>query len=576
MKHTLTLNDAFKTYTRDLDKMCPPEETVRRFRERLTHVDLDILQDAVRIDNGRLDIPVFFSLCGRDAEAVIGTKKQMGKGGSSSQAEASALMELAERFSLFSFCKDPSNFVVDTYEAVRDRAVPLEMICRSVHDDTAELERLEDFFVKVPFKWVWGYNLTRGKSVLVPFDWFFAINEFNGPSAGNCMEEAVLQGICEVVERHVSSVVSRGKMTTPVIDPDSAADPLARELVAKFRDAGIELFLSDFSLDTGIPTVGALAYDPSTFPEKSEIVWTAGTTADPEKALIRAVTEVAQLSGDFNTGSTYVASGLPKLKTLSEAAHVTGGGDAVPLSSLPDLSHDNIKVEVERCVEALSRGGMEVIVIDVTHPALEVPAAYTIVPGAHFRERTTGTSMGMLTAKLIADSGNPEWAIDELKKMDTVVPGRYYTVFFLGMMHLSTGRFPEALGYFEEALVRDPEEQDLPTVYSYMGVCLKELERYRETIETLEKAEQYDDERTDIHNLKGFCYYKLKEHEKAIACFEKVLRLNPASGIDYANIASNYREMGDRDGAIRYYRRALELDPSLDFARQNLRILERE
>ena len=107
-----------------------------------------------------------------------------------------------------------------------------------------------------------------------------------------------------------------------------------------------------------------------------------------------------------------------------------------------------------------------------------------------------------------------------------------------------------------------------------MGLCLKELARYRESIAALEKGEQYDKERTDIHNLMGFCYFKLKEHEKAIQCFQKVLALNPSSAIDYANIASNYKEMGDKANAIRYYQFALELDPSIDFARKSLSILE--
>ncbi|PIV99543.1 MAG: hypothetical protein COW41_07620, partial [Deltaproteobacteria bacterium CG17_big_fil_post_rev_8_21_14_2_50_51_6] len=47
------------------------------------------------------------------------------------------------------------------------------------------------------------------------------MNEFNGSSAGNCAEEAISQGICEVVERHVSSLVSRGRLKTPAIDLDS-------------------------------------------------------------------------------------------------------------------------------------------------------------------------------------------------------------------------------------------------------------------------------------------------------------------------------------------------------------------
>ncbi len=59
------------------------------------------------------------------------------------------------------------------------------------------------------------------------------------------------------------------------------------------------------------------------FPEKSEIVYTAGTTPDPEKALIRAVTEVAQLAGDFNTDSNYIASGLPKPLSMEEVDYLT-------------------------------------------------------------------------------------------------------------------------------------------------------------------------------------------------------------------------------------------------------------
>jgi ribosomal protein S12 methylthiotransferase accessory factor len=71
----------------------------------------------------------------------------------------------------------------------------------------------------------------------------------------------------------------------------------------------------------------------------------------------------------------------------------------------------------------------------------------------------------------------------------------------------------------------------------------------------------------------GFCYFKKREHEKAIASFRKVLRLNPGSAIDYANIASSYRDMGKTEQAIRYYRFALELDSTIDFAKENLRNL---
>ena len=574
LDHKVILEDAYKGYTLDQDKIFSPEETVRRFKDKLREVDLDILEETLRIDNGRLDIPIYFSVCGRDAEETIGTKKQMGKGGTPHQSEASAVMELAERFSFFNFCKNPENFIVDEYKNVKERALPFEAIARSVHDDSNELDRAREVFSRLPLKWTMGYNMTKREEVLIPFDWFFAINEFNGPSAGNCVEEAISQGICEIVERHVSSIVSRDRLKTPAIDLGNLSDPLLVEIIGKYKKAGIKLFATDFSLGMGIPSVGALAYDPTTFPEKSELVWTAGTTPDPQKALSRALTEVAQLAGDFNSGSNYVASGLPKFTDLAQADFVIHPKTEVDISTLPDVSNDNIRVEVENCIAALARVNMDVIVINTMHPKLQIHTFYTIIPGAHFRERAVGTSVGMFSAKLIAEGGDPEWALTELKKMDQLLPDKYYIKFFLGLSHLSLNEPGTALLCLEEALKLGPKQEDIPSIYSYMGVCLKDEERYTDAIKVLKKAEQYDSERTDVHNLLGFCFFKLKEHEKAIESFRNVLKLNPSSAIDYANIASNYRDMGKKEMAIRHYKLALELDETIDFARENLRELE--
>jgi ribosomal protein S12 methylthiotransferase accessory factor len=500
----------------------------------------------------------------------------MGKGGTPNQAEASAVMELAERFSFFSFSRDPENFMVEEYRNIRDRALPFEMIARSVHDDSGDLDAAREIFSQLPLRWTWGYNMTKKEAVLIPFDWFFAINEFNGASAGNGAEEAILQGICEVVERHVSSLVSRGRLKTPAIDLNSVTDPLAAEMIGKYRRAGIRLFASDFTLNMGVPSVGVLAYDPATFPEKSEIVWTAGAAPDPQKALNRALTEVAQLAGDFNSESNYVASGLPKFRNLSEADFILHSDERVDISSLPDLSDANIRVEVEYCIEAAARSGMETIVVDVTHPRLGIPAFYTIMPGAHFRERAAGTRVGMFTAKLIAERGDPAWALSELKKMDRLLPDRYYVKFFSGLSYIALNEPAKGLVCLHEALELDPNEEDIASIYSYMGACLKDLEQYGEAIEVLEKAAQVDDERTDVYNLLGFCHFKQKAHEKAIQAFQKVIELNPGSAIDYANIGSNYRDMGEKDKAAHYYRLALELDESIDFARESLRKLEGE
>jgi len=444
------------------------------------------------------------------------------------------------------------------------------MIAQSVHDDSEDLEISKKIFENLPLKWTKAFNLTRDQEVLIPFNWFFTINEFNGPSAGNCVEEALIQGICEIVERHVSSVISQNKLRVPTINADSATDPMVVEMIQKYRNAGIKLYLSDFSLDMSIPSVGVLAYDPANFPEKSEIVWTAGTTPDPQKALSRALTEVAQLAGDFNTSSNYVASGLPKFTKIEDADYVTKRGKEVDITSLSDLSSDNIKVEIQNCISALAEKNMEVIVVNTMHPLLEIPAFYTIIPGAHFLERALGTSVGMFSTKIIAENKNPEASINELDKIEKMLPGKYYIKFYLGSCHLALNDPETALINFTKSLELNPTEQDIPSIYSYMGVCFKEMGEYRRAIAVLRDAERYDNKRTDIYNLMGFSHFKLKEHEKAIACFKKVLQLNPGSAIDYANIASNYRDMGKKEKAIKYYEMALAMDPAIDFARDNL------
>ena len=570
MSYIIKMQDAFKKFTLDQDKVISPEKTVERFKEKLKKVDLDILKSTVRIDNGRLDIPVFFSICGKDAANIIGTKKQMGKGGTPQQAEASAVMELAERFSFFSFSSNPENFKVETYGSVKRDSIPFEMIARSVHDNSEELPGAEKVFETLPMRWTWGYNLTREKPVLIPFDWFFAINEFNGPSAGNCNEEALSQGICEIVERHVSSIISQNRLSVPAILTDGITDPLVSDMVIKYQKAGIKLFISDFTLDMGIPSVGVMAYDPSTFPEKSEIIWTAGTTPDPQKSLSRALSETAQLAGDFNTGSNYVASGLPKFTHIEQASFITRPESFLPISSLPNLSNNNIRLEVQNLVSVLKKKNMEVLVINTMHKDLQIPAFYTIIPGAHFRERAMGTSVGMFSTKLITEKFPAEQALYRLKHAENFLPNKYYIQFYMGTCLLKMDEPQKALSCFDRAMELDPTPEDIPSIYSYMGVCLKELQEYRQALKVLDKGITADPDRTDIYNLMGFCHFKLKEHEAAINCFENILKLNPSSAIDYANIASNYRDMGQYDNAVRYYRIALELDPSIDFARQNL------
>ena len=213
---------------------------------------------------------------------------------------------------------------------------------------------------------------------------------------------------------------------------------------------------------------------------------------------------------------------------------------------------------------------MNVLVVNTTHPQLAVPAFYSIVPGAHFRERSMGTSVGMFTAKLITEKYPPQLAIQQLFEFDDLLPGKYYIKFYLGQCYQTLGDLHKAIATYTQALDLEPTSEDIPSIYAFLGECYKDTEDYLMALDVLKKGCEYDDERPDIYNLMGFCYFKLKEHHDAIACFENVIKLNPGSAIDYANIASNYRDLQNKEKAIEYYEKALSIDPTIDFARDNL------
>lgn len=568
MKSTLQLSDCRKAFRHDQDKARTPEETVRWVRNRLAHLEMDLLTKTVRIDTGRLSIPVFISLCGTDATRLTGTKKQMGKGASASQSEASAIMELMERFSFFSFLHHHP-FSIAPLSSLGTDAVPVERLLDSIHDSTTPAEKCREFLDECPLRWVVAHNLTVGEDQWIPIDWFYLINEYNGTAAGNTLEEAILQSLCEVVERHVGTVVSYGKIPTPGIDVRSLEDPVAIELVEKFHRLGIRLFLRDFSLDTGIPTVGALAYDPSTFPERSEIVFAAGTTTSPEKSLCRALTEIAQLAGDFANRTSYRPT-LPKYESLDEAAYLMDTGDLVSVRSLPNLEDDSFRVEIDRCVRALERLGRDVFTIEVTHPEVRVPAVYTVVPGAHFLDRTRGTDFAQHAARTILRGLPSEAASVQMERLLEIFGPRYDLTFFHAHSLELADRPREALAMFRSALHQDPAPLDIASIFVHMASCHKDLGEYRDALKALDTAEQHNPELKEIYNLRGFCHYRLKEHQAAIEAFERAIEIDPGSGIDYANIGSNLRELGFREEAIRLYRMALELDPDIEFARENL------
>jgi ribosomal protein S12 methylthiotransferase accessory factor len=526
----------------------------------------------MRIDSGRLDIPVYISLLGADARRVVPTQKQMGKGATPVQSEASALMELVERFSFFTFIEEGPKLYA-TARDLGDQALPFSCLARSLFDTSPDVARAAELYQDWPLYFVPATNLSTGAPVYLPLHWFYLIEEYNGPAAGNCMEEAVLQALCEVVERHVGTVISHERRPTPRIDPESVTDPAARELLEKFSRNGIEVFIRDFSMDTGIPTVAALAYDPATFPESSEIVFAAGTTIDPTKSLIRALTEVAQLAGDFHRRTSYRPT-LPKYESLEDAAYLMAPGHVVALDSLPNLAHDNLKVEIQHCLEALGRLQLDVLAVDVTHPQIGIPVVYILIPGTHFLDRTRNTNVIFHLAKTAALYAEPLDGLAALQRLNEIFPERFEVHFFLGLALANLGMAAEALEHLQKTLGLNPPAHEVPSIYVHLGICQRDLGHHPGAIDALEQALALEPELIEAYQQKGYCHFKLGQYQEAVKCFEKAIELDHGSAIDYANLGINLQRLGHRKEAAYVLKQALELDASLDFAANALKTLE--
>ena len=573
----ILLEDSFKKSGRDVDKVMAPSETLAWVRTRLGSLDVPVLQATERIDKGRLGIPVYASRYAPSISRLTGTHKQMGKGVTAAQAEASAVMELVERFSLFYFVREREKRICSRVD-IKARTVAVSEMIKALHvwkQDDPAVSDADPIINAINMEWTEALRPADHQSRWLPFSWFWPINEYNGSASGNSLAEAAVQAISEVVERHVCSVITYGRLTTPTIRSDSLRDPVVKELVDRFRALDINVILKDFSLGLGIPTVGAIAWDPSTWPDRSEIVYTAGTAPDPARAAVRALTEIAQLAGDFDTEGEYLESGLPKFSSLGEAAYVLESSDEISLESMPDCSSENFRIEVVNMCRALTESGLKPYLIDVTHPGLGVPVVYAVIPGNHFRDRTRQIDLPFHCAR-VASAEKGYAALDKMKLIDEVYPGRPDVAFYTGHVFESLGNYAEALEWYEKAMDRNPGAEETGSILCHRGVCYKEMEDFSRAVEELCSARDASPGLKEIHNLLGYCYYRMGDHLKAIEAFEQAINIDPGSGIDYANIASNLRKLGLREAALQWYEMALELDSELEWAREHMEALKTE
>lgn len=450
------LKSCFKRYTYGQEKACSPIETIEKAFKRLTQIDTPILKEILRIDDlDRIGIPVYMCKVNEEISKSLRIGESFGKGVTSEQAKASALMELVERFSNFSFLlKD--NYLIDSYINLEKETIPIETLLEPL-DKVFKENSFIDELKKIKLRWFEVYNLSESKKVAFPLHWFYRIYGTTGWAAGNTLEEATLQALCEIIERHCISVVMEERLEVPTIEIESIENPLIKDLIKKIISSRIEIFIKDFSLDLGIPTIAVIAYDPLASTPTLKVYGSAGTHLNPELALIRAVTELLQhraqvlyreLILNKPGGPTFC---FLKFKDLKEAGFLIKG-EKRSFNRLPYFSHPDFKVEIEYVLNNLLKKGLKAYLVETTHPFLGIPSVIVTIPGARLNRPSTKLHPYLLIARQLMDINN----------------------------------YKEALFYIEKVFEEAPSYKNLPQILSQAATCAKLAGEYKKSLEYCE------------------------------------------------------------------------------------------
>ena len=353
------------------------DATWRRFAPAARRAGITRLAELTGLDT--IGIPVFAAI--RPMGKSLST--QQGKGITELAARVSALMESLETYS----AEELVATVRGSYRALRKRRRVVDV--RRLPRPRGRLD------LDATWRWIEGFDLVTRGPVLVPVQAVTLDTTFtrppifdissNGLASGNVLVEAIVHGLCEVIERDAESQWRRAGGDRRIV-LDSIGDATCRALIDRIVATGARVFVWDLASDLDVAAIGcAIVEDPR------EPAWRAlgcyqgfGAHLVPEVAIARAVTEAAQ------TRLTYIAGGRddffaadyaratdPELLAAEWARLAAPCETPVDFADLPRHATRSLGEDLELLVGRLD----EVIVVDVTHPALGVPVVKVIVPG---------------------------------------------------------------------------------------------------------------------------------------------------------------------------------------------------
>src|SRR5216683_2544002 len=327
-----------------------------------------------------------------------------GKGSTAEQGEASALMEAIERYSGIYQSDEIRLTRRFTDFAPGDAILPNDVLlfseAQSQPDETQTDDSHQqmiparfDQSAKIEWSPVWSLRDQRFRYLPTSILYFFYSGpaafhaDSNGCAAGNTLEEAIVQGFLELVERDSYAIWWYNRLQRPEVDLSQFDDSYVRDLQTQLAETGRRLWVLDITSDLGVPTYVAILHWKQNGQENIE--FGSGAHFDKRIALLRALTELNQfLSIGLMGGGTGEKSSLDGITPLRLEEHpflTPGGNPTVQSEDGLKVPLDNTRGQVDACVNIAKRAGLDFLVLDQTRPDVEVPVVRVIVPGLrHF------------------------------------------------------------------------------------------------------------------------------------------------------------------------------------------------
>ena len=338
-----------------------------------------------------------------------------GKGSTDLQARASALGEALERYSGLFQGYEPTR--VATYEALGEAAVhpalltgfsPAQYAARQATNAVSTGKNLVPAPLDpvAPMHWspVWSVSAGRRRYVPTSFCYYGFVLEdrsrtvcfadSNGCAGGATKEDALLQGLMELVERDAVGMWWYNRAVRPGIDLDRVDHPHIRRVRAYHAEKGRHLWALDLTADSGIPVAAAVsaAADGTV----GDVAVGFAAHLDPLIALRRAVNECGQttaalrrLRQEGGVSDELTMAWLRGVDPQRERyLRPSEGERPVVLAERASLTTGDAADDVRAAVGRLEGLGLEVLVLDQTRPDCGYPVVKAIVPGlCHFWPR---------------------------------------------------------------------------------------------------------------------------------------------------------------------------------------------